>query len=194
MPKAIRGIIANEDALIALVFHVNPNKIEWEKETKYESEAPAGFDAPIITWVSGGPQPLKFPAMFDSTKAAVDNNFVKFNIPLLGVLGPEAVIESFMRPQVGPLDFLFGAKDEVAAPPPTVFVMLGLRFWRCRMKKAPFTENYFDFLMVPQRVTIPFEFEVIQFGTIYDVNTVLRGGLTLVQSTAGNIATILAMF
>lgn len=194
MPKSIRGILANEDALIALLMHVNPETIEWEKEALYDSEAPAGFDAPIITWKSGGPQTLKFEAMFDSTPAAVANNFVKFNIPLLGVLGPEAVLESFMRPLVGPLDFILGPKDEVAQDPPPVFVMMGLRFWRARLKKCPFKESYFDFLMVPQRVKVPLEFEVVQYGEIHQGNASIRGGLALIQSTVGNIATLIAMF
>jgi hypothetical protein len=194
MPKSIRGLIANEEALIALMFHVNPNEVEWEKEPKYESDAPAGFDGEIDTWVSGGPKMLKFRGLFDSTKAAVDNNFVKFNIPLIGVMGVEAVIESFLKPQKGPLDFLLGPKDEVAKPPPTVFVMLGLRFWRARLKKAPIKEKVFDFLMVPQRCTVDFEFKVIEHGDIHTLNEGIRGGLSLVQSTVGNIATLLAQF
>jgi hypothetical protein len=190
--KAIRGMLlsTNLAAPLGLVFPVNPTIIEHDKEPTYEEITPIGHDATVITWVKGGKQTIKFRLFFDSTQAFVDSGFRAFNIPLVGVTPPEAVLETMLRPEEDLLSAIFGT-DAVVKPPPLLLLIVGLRFWEVRLARAPIRETLFDVLMMPQRFTTELEFKVIEHGTVFDAAKGVRQVLSLVETTVGSVSTLL---
>ena len=192
MAKAIRGMMLDPDGLLMVVFPVNPMVIEIEKEVKYESETPTGHDGSIITYVSGGKKMLKYSLMFDRTDSATSSGFQVFSIPLIGVEGVEAVFESFLKPKKTLLDLII--PPTIVKPPPDCLIVMGLRFWQCKLTKAPFKEKLHDFLLTPKRVYIDIEAEVNERTSVNDANDTIRIVEALLESTVGSIATELTLF
>jgi len=190
--KAIRGVMINPFTPLALAFHFNPSTINQDKQNNYNIDTPTGFNAPIVTWVSGGVKRMKFVLHFENTEGAVDSRQVTFNVPLIGARGAISVIQSFLEPEKNLLEFIGG--DELQKAPPECFVILGLRFWRTILVSAPIDELLFDLLLTPERILTSLEFIVLEEGIISDVNQVSRKALALIESTVGFVSTFLTIF
>jgi len=190
--KAIRGVMINPFAALALAFHFNPRTINQDKQNNYNIDTPTGFNAPIVTWVSGGVKRLKFDLHFENTEGAVDSRQVTFNVPLIGARGAISVLQSFLEPQKDLLEFIGGSS--IQKSPPEVFLVLGLRFWRTRLVSAPIDELLFDLLLTPERILAQLEFIVLEEGLISDINQVSRKALALIESTVGFVSTFLTIF
>jgi len=190
--KAIRGVIINPIVPLSLAFHFNPHTVNQDKQNNYNIETPTGFNAPIVTWVSGGVKRLKFDLHFENTPGGVDSRQVTFNTPLIGARGAISVLQSFMEPEKDLLDFIGGG--ELQKPPPECFLILGLRFWRTRLVSAPIDELLFDLLLTPERILASLEFIVLEEGIINEVNQVSRKALAIIESTVGFVSTFLTIF
>jgi len=190
--KAIRGVMINPFTPLALAFHFNPRTINQDKQNNYNIDTPTGFNAPIVTWVSGGVKKMKFDLHFENTEGAQDSRQVSFNVPLIGARGAISVIQSFMEPEKDLLEFIGGSS--IQKPPPECFLILGLRFWRTRLVSAPIDELLFDLILTPERILASLEFIVIEEGLLSDVNQVSRKALALIESTVGFVSTFLTIF
>lgn len=194
--KAVRGMLLNPSltdpfALLALAFQLNPKEVSITKKTNYEIDEVPGFDAPIVTWVSGGATRIEFELFFDATQAAVDSNLTKVVSPLTGTLGAEAVLESFLRQQTNLIDEISG-KDSIK-PPPDCYFIYGLRWFKCKLLTAPIKEILHNKLLVPQRFTVPIQLIVLEEGTFHKINKLLRLALALQESVLGTLSTQLTV-
>ena len=219
--RAVRGVMANLDAGLALAFQINPQEVQHDKEVNYEVDQPVGWNGPIVTWVSGGKRSIKFNLFFDGTQAAVDSGLSLPNVPMLktsttnspsiqaasvpiptrgrpgsppfvGVRGVEAVLDSFLEPQA-PLAGFLGSKVQ-NRPPPECYLLLGVRFWRTRLLRAPYREVLHDKLLTPLRLYADLEFLVLEEGAVQDANLIQRKALATAESTVGFMATFLSVF
>ena len=177
---------------LALAFHFNPSTIEFDKQNNWDIDSPIGFNAPIVTWTSGGEKRMRFDLVFDNTQGAIDSNIVTFNVPLTGARGAISIIESFLEPEKALIQFL--EEEEVAKPPPECYVILGLRFWRTRLMSAPIQELLYNKLLTPTRIMSFMEFLILEEGVINQVNQATRKTLALVESTVGFSSTFLTVF
>jgi len=189
--RAVRGMVVNLKSALALAFQVNPMQIEVDKRNNWDIDTPVGFEAPIVTWVSGAEKHIRFDLFFDGTKAGVESGISLFSIPFTGVRGQIAVLESFLAPQVPVVDIF--KRQNIMNAPPDVFLIIGLRFWRCKLISAPIQEILHDKFLTPMRILSALDFIVLEEGSLHRVNVATRRTLAALESTAGFINTNLSV-
>ncbi|HAA58676.1 MAG TPA: hypothetical protein DCE42_28195 [Myxococcales bacterium] len=187
--RAVRGALINTKVPLALAFQFNPIQITFDKKPNYEIDNVPGFDAPIVTWTSGGPKFISFDLLFDRTQGSVDSNLVKVVSPLVGTLGVEAVLESFIRQRGRLIDQISG--KETNQPPPDCLFVFGVRWWKCKLLTAPINEILFNGLLVPERCSVPIKLVVLEEGTSNRINKRMRASLAAQESTLGLASTLL---
>jgi len=196
--KAVRGMMLNPNIKnpLALAFHVNPTQIEIDKQNNWDIETPLGFQAPIVTWVSGGRKMIKFDLFFDGTKAAEQNGLTFFTVPFIGTRGVISVIESFLLPDKGLIERFAPNPDggNKTPPPPDIILVLGARFWKVKLLTAPLKEILFDKFLTPMRLMTSLEMIVLEEGKIQVVDDATRTGFSLIESTVGFVSTNISVF
>lgn len=190
--RAVRGIMTNADPLnpLGLSFQLNPTRIRFDKQPRYEIDQVPGFDDPVITWISGGPKFIDFDLFFDTTQGAVDSGLTKIISPLKGSLGIEAVLESFLRQRTNLIDELLGV-DPIEEPPDCI-LLLGLRWFQCKLLSAPIEEVLFNKLLVPQRITVPIRLVVEESGAFKRIDRIRRMTMALEESALTTTTTLLS--
>jgi hypothetical protein len=204
--KAIRGILANLDQGIALAFQFNPTSITIKKSSNYEIEEIPGWEAPTVTWKSGGIQRIEFDLLFDESVtetgpfqlttningASLLRN-LPANIPFIGTEGYKAVIESFMRPRRA-FKQLTGDTSSFTAPPEGLLV-LGPRFWSVVLDgEVAFQDVLFDLVLTPRRTTTKLSFAVLEEGDLNALNVARRNALAKGQTALSGANAILDVF
>ncbi|MBX4215730.1 hypothetical protein KW797_02185 [Candidatus Parcubacteria bacterium] len=169
---AIRGVLANLEAGLALRFQFNPTSIDITKDVNYSVTEIPGWDHPDIVFESGGAQRIKFDLLFDRTPVSSSlrdlsggsGAFTTIGAaPLVGTEAVRAVIESFLYPQVDVLKFVGGT--ERYKPPPDGLLVLGTRFWKVKVEGGQaLREVLFDTLLTPMRLFTNMSFLVIEEG------------------------------
>lgn len=190
---ALRGILANLKAGLALKFQFNPAGWETTQDVSYQVQGIPGWDHPDIIWEHGGARRIKFDLFFDRTQGAVDSHFAAVGIPLIGTEAYKAVIESFLYPQRSILSFV-GAPT-IYIPPPRGTLILGTRFYDVILEGGQALRDMLvDKLLTPVRLFATMSFLVIEEGTINDMNCATRKALALANvalQTADTVVEVL---
>lgn len=200
-PRALRGVMANMGQGLALQFQFNPDSIDFEKTNNWDIDYITGYNSPIFTWVSGKEKTIKFNLFFDSTAGSaslgpitsrsVPGVFIAPPGSIKTVQGQIAVMDSFQAPSV-PSAISLGL-DSVQLPPPDCYFILGVRFWRTVVMRAPRKEILYDHLLRPLRVTYEVELAVKETGNIQAMELIERKFLSLTESSIGDLETNLSV-
>lgn len=191
--KAIRGILANISAGLALKFQFNPHQTKTSKDVTYSYPTTPGWDHADVIFESGGLRKIKFDLFFDKTDGVMGTGLETLGVPLMGIEPVKAVIESFLYPQRKILDLLGGPPRFTA--PPRGFLMLGLRFWEVTMDGgAEISDLLMNKLLVPTRMSVPLSFTIIEEGTIAKIERAKRSGLSTVQSLLSTAEVVAELF
>lgn len=94
--SVMKGLFYNPLEGLFLKFHFNPHEISITKDTKYEEQELPLYPTSLLFWSNSGGKKISFDLFFDTT----DQGYVGVSLPRknLGVLGVEAVLESFLLP------------------------------------------------------------------------------------------------
>lgn len=189
------GLMANIEAGLLIRFQLNPMEVEVTKEVSYDIENVAGWDAPIVTWVSGGAKHLRFDLMFDRTSEGVGMGLSHESAKFLGVMDFAAQLESFLYPRYD--NFFSFSTTKPMRPPPDCYFVYGPRWAKCKLLSAPVKEIVHSPLLVPERMTTSIDLLVVEEGLIHNINTATRKGLAVagsaisyseIMSSVGNAA------
>jgi len=94
--SVMKGIFYNPVEGLFLKFHFNPSELSITKDTKYEETELPLYPTSLLFWGNAGGKRISFDLFFDTT----DQGYAGISLPRknLGVLGIEAVLESFLLP------------------------------------------------------------------------------------------------
>jgi hypothetical protein len=92
----MKGLFYNPIEGLFLKFHFNPNELSITKDTKYDEQELPLYPTSLLFWGNAGGKKIAFDLFFDAT----DQGYAGISLPRknLGVLGVEAVLESFLLP------------------------------------------------------------------------------------------------
>lgn len=172
-----RGFMVNYKEGLFLNFMLNPQPITITKQVTWDTSEHPGLPAPIYTFQYSGQKSLTFDLFFDESSAAQSSNLILTPNPA-GVLGIESILETFLYPSRK------WANQAIYAPPPLIYLFVGLRFWKGFLTSAPFEETRFNKWLIPVQLKVTIDFTVIEDGLINDLNTNARMALAIGQSAA----------
>ena len=189
LPKTAKGMLLNLNAGLMLPFMLNPRPITQRKNVSWDIEEIPGLPAPIHYYQSGGQKVITFDLFYDASEAGVSSGHFNF-VDLIGTMGIQSIIESFLYPQAYELKDisirrLINQNKFVA--PPLMYLVLGFRFWKGYLMSAPMEENKWNKNLFPTQFSTSIEFSVVEDGVINEINTGTRNTAALIKSSLNSL-------
>lgn len=189
----VPGAMVNPDYGLFLKFMLNPEEITITKDNNYSSRDVPGWHTPQEWWTGGGFKSISFSLFYDKSDAVGSGgvNLHSTQTPL-GLRDVESVLQEFQYPKnparLSSLSDIPEAAKEIMSdpeeflPPPDVFLVYGLRVWRCHLVDAPIREVRHDERLNPTQIEVDISLRAVEEGSLYDIQSRVRRGLALTAS------------